>query len=255
MCVGRGWGGGGPYDGAMDIRVISIGALGTNHLWNEREPRRTGHATTTLIRAGDAVILVDPGLPAAALKARLGERVNLEPKDVTHVFLTSFGPECRRAITMFDRAAWLISERERESVGVPLAQSLHRLAQTKEDLDSAGEELDEDQSTMLEIVRQDVALLARFEVAPDSIAPGVDLFPLPGVTAGMTGLLIGEATRTVLVCGDAIPTQDHLDQGKVLPTCWSREAAQESFSEAVEIADLLVLGRDNAVMNMTRRGV
>lgn len=246
----------GLYDGGlMDVRVISIGALGANHLWNEREPRRTGHATTTLVRSGDAVILVDPGLPAPALKARLGERVNLEPKDITHVFLTSFAPECRRAIGLFDQAEWLVSETERESVGVPLAQSLHRMAQTKDDLESAGEALGEDQTTMLEILRQDVAVLARCHAAPDSLAPGVDLFPLPGVTQGMTGLLVGEATRTTLICGDAIPTQDHLEQGKVLATCWDRARAQESFQEAVEIADLLVLGRDNAVMNGTRRGM
>lgn len=239
----------------MDIRVISIGALGANHLWNEREPKRTGHATTTLVRSGRAVILVDPGLPAPALKARLGERANLDPKDVTHVFLTSFAPECRRAIELFDRAEWLLSEAERETVGVPLAQSLHRLAQTREDLEAAGEAFDEDQAAMLEILRRDVAVLSRCRPAPDSLAAGVDLFPLPGVTAGMCGLLLGEASRTTLVCGDAIPTQDHLEQGKVLPTCWDRAKAQESFQEAVEIADLLVLGRDNAVMNMTRRGV
>lgn len=239
----------------MDIRVISIGALSANHLWNERDPKRTGHATTTLIRAGKATILVDPGLPAPALKARLGERVNLEPKDVTHVFLTSFAPECRRAIGLFDQAEWLISEGERESVGVPLAQSLHRLAQTREDLDSAGEDLEDDQKAMLEILRQDVAVLARCKPAPDALAHGVDLFPMPGVTQGLCGLLLSEPSRTTLVCGDAIPTQDHLEQGKVLPTCWNREKAQESFQEAVEIADLLILGRDNAVMNMTRRGV
>lgn len=239
----------------MDIRVISIGALGANHLWNERSPVRTGHATTTLVRAGKAVILVDPGLPAPALKARLGERVNLDPRDVTHVFLTSFNPECRRSLEMFDQAVWLVSERERETVGVPLAQSLHRIAQTKEELDAAGEAMEEDQDAMLRILRQDVAILSRCQAAPDSIAPGVDLFPLPGVSQGMTGLLLGEATRTVLICGDAIPTQDHLEQGKVMPNCQNREQAQESFQEAVEIADLLVLGRDNAVMNMTRRGV
>ena len=238
----------------MDTRIISIGTLSTNHLWGEREPKRTGHATTTLIRAGKASILVDPGLPAPALKARLAERVNLDPRDITHVFLTTFAPECRRAIELFDQAEWLISEAERESVGVPLAQSLQRLAQTKEDLDSAGEEMDEDQRTMLDIVRRDVALLSRCHAAPDSVAPGVDLFPLPGVTQGLCGLLVSEPTRTVLVCGDAVPTQDHLEQGKVLGTCWNREKAQESFHEAVEIADLLVLGRDNAVMNPTRTG-
>lgn len=239
----------------MDTRVISIGALGANHLWNEREPKRTGHTTTTLIRAGKAVILVDPGLPAPALRARLGERVNLEPKDVTHVFLTSFAPEGRRALELFDKAVWLLSETERESVGVPLAQSLHRLTQSLEALDDAGEEAPEDQTAMLAILREDVSILSRCAAAPDSLAPGVDLFPLPGVTQGLCGLLVGEPTRTTLICGDAIPTQDHLEQGKVLPTCWNRETAQESFSEAVEIADLLVLGRDNAVMNMTRRGV
>ncbi|RMH24934.1 MAG: hypothetical protein D6692_11975 [Planctomycetota bacterium] len=108
---------------------------------------------------------------------------------------------------------------------------------------------------MLDIIRRDVALLARTKAASDSIAPGVDLFPLPGVTQGLCGLLLAEPTRTTLICGDAIPTQDHLEQGKVLPTCWDLEKAQESFQEAVEIADLLILGRDNAVMNMTRRGV
>lgn len=239
----------------MDTRVISIGALSANPIWNERQPARTGHATTTLVRAGDAVILVDPGLPAPALKARLSERANLSPKDITHVFLTSFSPECRRALEMFDRAEWLLSEAERETVGVPMAHSLQRLAQTAEDVASAGEEIDEDQKTMLEIVRRDVAILARCHAAPDSLAPGVDLFPLPGVTQGLCGLLLAEPTRTTLIAGDAIPTQDHLDQGKVLPTCWDREKAQESFQEAIEIADVLVLGRDNVVLNPTRQGM
>lgn len=239
----------------MDTRVISIGSLSTNPIWNEREPRRTGHSTTTLVRSGDAVVLVDPGLPAPALKARLSERVNLAPKDITHVFLTSFSPECRRALELFDQAEWLLSETERETVGVPMATSLQRLAQTAEDLRDAGEEVDDDQKTMLDIVRRDVAILSRCHAAPDSIAPGVDLFPLPGVTQGMCGLLLAEPTRTTLITGDAIATQDHLDQGKVLPTCWDREKAQESFQEAIEIADALILGRDNMVINPTRQGL
>ncbi|MEM9373065.1 MAG: MBL fold metallo-hydrolase [Planctomycetota bacterium] len=239
----------------MDTRVISIGALATNPIWNEREPARTGHSTTTLVRAGDATILVDPGLPAPALKARLSERANLDPSDITHVFLTSFSPECRRALELFDRAEWLLSETERETVGVPMATSLQRLAQTAEDLRDAGEDISDDQKTMLDIVRRDVALLSRCHAAPDSIAPGVDLFPLSGVTQGMCGLLLAEPTRTTLITGDAIATQDHLDQGKVLPTCWNREKAQESFQEAIEIADALILGRDNVVINPTRQGL
>ena len=42
----------------MDVRVISIGALPAHPLWSEKAPVRTGHATTTVIRSRDRVILV-----------------------------------------------------------------------------------------------------------------------------------------------------------------------------------------------------
>ncbi len=239
----------------MDIRILSIGTLAAHPLWNERHPIRTGHSTTTLIQKGDAKIIVDPGLPAPALKARLGERAGLIPEAITHVFLTSFNPECRRGIGIFDKADWLIGEQEREAVGVPIAQSLARLAQNKELAEHAGEEFDESQQSMLEILQQDVAELARCQPAPDSIIDNVDLFPLPGFSPGLCGLILAEPSRTTLICGDAIPTAEHLDQGKVLPTCADRELAQESFKEAIEIADVLILGRDNIIINPTKRGI
>ncbi|MCA9303472.1 MAG: MBL fold metallo-hydrolase [Phycisphaerales bacterium] len=239
----------------MDLRIVSIGTLAAHPLWDERGPVRTGHATTTLVQSEGANILIDPGLPAPALNARLSERTKLRPKDITHVFLTSFNPECRRGIELFDRAKWLLSEKERETIGVPLATSLARLAETRDMAESSGEEFGEDQQGMLAVLQRDVAILARCEAAADSIAPGVDLFPLPGFSAGLCGVLVNEPTRTTLVCGDAIPTLEHLMQGKVLPTCADREQALESYQEAVEIADVLVLGRDNLVMSPTKRGI
>lgn len=239
----------------LDIRVISIGALSAHPLWNERNPVRTGHSTTTLVRSGDAVIIVDPGLPPPALKARLGERAGIGPESVTHVFLTTFTPEARRGIALFDRAKWLISERERELVGVPIAQSLTRLVQSRQAASAADEAFHEDQQTMLEVLERDLAVLSRCEPAPDSLAQDVDLFPLPGYSAGTCGLLLSERAQTTLICGDAIPTAEHLHQGKVMPGCADRQQAQESFTEAVEIADVLILGRDNLTVNPTRRGV
>lgn len=239
----------------LEIRVISIGCLAAHPLWDERDPVRTGHSTTTLIRSGDAVIIIDPGLPAPALKARLGERAGIGPESVTHVFLTSFHPEARRGVALFDRARWLLSERERESVGVPIAQSLTRLARSREAAEQAGEAFHDDQQTMLEILQRDVAVLSRCEPAPDSLGEDVDLFPLPGSSPGTCGLLISEPARTTLICGDAIATVEHLDQGKVLPGCADREQALASFAEAVEIADVLIPGRDNLTINPTRRGV
>ena len=58
---------------------------------------------------------------------------------------------------------------------------------------------------------------------------------------------------TVLICGDAVATREHLEQGKVLPTCHNIEQAQESFAEAIEIADLLIPGRDNVSLNPLRQ--
>ncbi len=49
-------------------------------------------------------------------------------------------------------------------------------------------------------------------------------------------------------------TSEHLEQGQVLASSWNREQALESFKEAIEIADVLVLGRDNAIPNPIRSG-
>jgi glyoxylase-like metal-dependent hydrolase (beta-lactamase superfamily II) len=224
----------------IDVRVISIGALDAHPLWNERSPVRTGHATTTLISTDDVRLLVDPALPGEALTARLSERANLEPSDITHVFLTSFRPDARRALPLFDGATWWISEAEREQVGVPLIATL-------QEADEAG---DDDTKA---VIAREIALLQRTQAAPDKLAPGVDLFPLPGVTPGLAGLLIPEARHTTLIAGDAIPTAEHLHRGIVPRWAAEPEQAKESLLEGVEIADLIIPGRDNLLVNPSHR--
>ena len=229
-----------------DVRVVSIGTLAVNPFWHEQGGVRTGHATTTLIRDGDAVILVDPGLPPQAVVARLFERSGLQPSDVTHVFLTSFQIDCRRGLEAFEGAEWLLSEREREAVGVPMAQDLKLIADAG---DAPGEEMEDVRASL----ERNVAILSQCRPAPDKLSARVDLFPLNGITAGMTGLLITEATKTTLVCGDAVPTVEHVERGQILQRAHDVAQARESLAEALEIADVLVLGRDNAIVNPTRR--
>ncbi len=228
----------------MDLRVISIGALSAHPLRNEAPATRTGHATTTLVRTGDNVILIDPGLPGVVLEQRLSERAGIPPTAVTHVFLTSFKPATSRGITIFEAAEWFISEHEREAVGIPLAQMARTLAES--------DDTPEDEATRRELEFQ-IGVLQRCRPAPDRLAPGVDLFPLHGVTPGLTGLLLPESSRTTLICGDAIPTIEHLERGQVLQSAADVEAARESLTEAIEIADVLVLGRDNLTPNLTKR--
>jgi glyoxylase-like metal-dependent hydrolase (beta-lactamase superfamily II) len=232
----------------MDIRVISIGAMAAHELWNEREPVRTGHATTTLIRTADAVILVDPGLPAQALGARLGERAGIPPEAVTHVFLTSFRSEARRALPLFESAEWFISHAEREAVGTPLATDLKRLAES-----GLLDDPEADDRALLAAIQHEIGLLQRCRPAPDRLVPGVDLFPLPGVTPGLTGLLVPSPRGDTLIAGDAIPPRAHRERGRVPARSADPAAARESLLEAIEIADVLVPGRDNILLNPMRR--
>jgi glyoxylase-like metal-dependent hydrolase (beta-lactamase superfamily II) len=221
----------------MDYRIISIGALSVHELWDTQTQARTAHATTALVRSEDRVILVDPGLPAQVIAARLSERCGLVPGDVTDVFLTCFRPSHRWGITAFPKARWLIAEAEREQVGVALIEKLER---------------EEDEQTR-ELIEQDVAVMKRCAAAPDKLAEHVDLFPLPGFTPGGAGLLLSHPNSTTLIAGDAVATAEHLEQGRVLRGAYDVNQAQESFMEAVEIADVIVPGHDNLLLNPTRR--
>jgi glyoxylase-like metal-dependent hydrolase (beta-lactamase superfamily II) len=238
----------------MTFTIISIGALAANPLWGEKTPVRTGHATTTLVRAGRAAILVDPGLPAPALLARLTERTSVRPSHITHVFLTSFHPECRRALPAFEHAEWLIHDPEREAIGTRLATQFRDLVRVQ----SAEDEGDDPEGlgdTLRAQLEEDIAILQRCRPAPDRLAEGVSLFPLPGVTPGLCGLILERLGSTVLITGDAVATAEHVEKQQVLPTVWDGGQAKASFAEALEIADLIIPGRDNVLVNPVRRPV
>ena len=224
----------------MDFRVISIGALSCHELWDESTPQRTAHATTTLVRSGDHVILIDPGLPPEIIAARLKERSGLAPSEVTDVFLTSFRPAHRWGLGAFEDANWYLSDMEREAMGAQLVKKLR-------EAEAAGA------AEAQTLLTQEIELLHRFKPAPDRLAEQVDLFPLPGFTPGLCGLLLLHVNSTTLVAGDAVATTEHMDQGKVLKGGYDLSQARDSFVEAVEIADVIIPGHDNLLLNPSRR--
>ena len=209
---------------AVRFDIISIGTLARNLLWNEPGPRRTGHATTTLIQTGKRTIVVDPGLPAPALQARFNERIGGKIETVTDVFLTHIANDSIAGLELFEHAKWWCSEAEREL----FAKRIER-----EQSDATA-------------MRQ---MLKKLNVAPDKLAPAVDLFPLPGYSIGTCGLLIAAPLSTALVAGPAVPTFDHFLAGQVMPEVAQLEAAKESLMEVYEIADQIVPGYDNYFAN------
>lgn len=221
----------------MDYRIISIGTLSVNELWKHQGPARTPHATTTLITTTKRRILVDPGLPQQVIAARLAERSGLTPDDITDVFLTNFRPSHRLGLDAFPDARWLISEREREAVGTALVAQFE----------------DAPDDDVRKVLQHEIAILKRCEAAPDKLDDGVDLFPLYGYTPGTCGVLLSHPSRTTLVAGDAVPTLEHLEHGRVLRGSYDIEMAQESLKEAIEIAEVIIPGHDNVCLNPVRR--
>ena len=221
----------------MDFRILSLGTLSVHEHWPRDQTPRSPHATTTLVRSGKHVIVVDPGLPPQVIAARLGERSGLASGAVTDVFLTNFRPAHRGGLEAFPDAKWWIAEAERERVGRALVARFEQ----------------EEDNAVRRMLDADIQLLRSLRVAPDSLAPQVDLFPLPGYTPGSCGLLLSEASRTVLVAGDAVATVEHLERGQVLRNAFDIEQARESLAEAIEIADVIIPGHDNVVLNPTRR--
>ena len=217
------------------LDVISLGTLGRNLLWKEQAAKRTPHATTTLIVAGDRVIVVDPGLPPQVLAARFGERTNVSPAAVTDVFLTTLLPAHRDGAGLFENAT--VHAHEPELMAV--AGHLKRLAQEA----AAGGD------GVPDALRRELAFLGTLRPAPDKLADGVDLFPLPGATPGTCGLLVTDRQRATLLAGPAVPTRGHLLAGQVLPESADVAAAKEALAEVYEIADAVVPGYDNLFNN------
>jgi glyoxylase-like metal-dependent hydrolase (beta-lactamase superfamily II) len=220
--------------------VISIGALSRNRLWGEREPVRTSHATTTLIRTGKRHILVDPGLPPMAVGAHLYERTGLRPQQIDTVFLTNFRPSHRAGLALFPHAKVFLHEVEQQTV----RQHLEHLL--------AGADTDDENREMLE---EELELVNATHAPDDQLAEHIDLFPLFGYTPGTCGLLVTLPTLTLVITGDAVPTHEHFLAGQLLPDTHDLEAAGESLREVYEIADLIIPGHDNLFLNPRSQGM
>jgi len=220
----------------MDVRykVINIGALSCNRMWAETTPRRAAHATCTLIRSGSTTILVDPSLPTEAMVHRLDERAGLTLNEIDVVFLTTFRPVHRRALASFERASWVMHAPEIEAVRTHLAALNERAAAGRQDPET------------VRLLRDEQMLVEKIETAPDRLTEEVHLFPAMGASVGSAALLLAEPSRTIVVAGDAVLTEEHFEAGRVFEQAASVEDARSAFREIAEIADEIVPGHDNA---------
>ena len=220
---------------AVEYCVVSIGTLSHNPLWGERAGVRTAHATTTLVRDGERMILVDPSLPAPALEAHLFERTGKLFADITDVFCTTLRPVHRRSIAAMDKARWWASQAELETHRQyieAVSDSAHRL------------EADEEQDA-----QADLALIERFSPAPDRFGEQVHIYPLVGPSLGSAGLLLTPQTTSVVIAGDAALTAEHVLAGRVWEGSADTKVAGSSLQDILEVADVIIPGHDNLMIS------
>jgi len=215
----------------VEHTIISIGALSHNPLWSETRPARTPHATTTLVETEGRLILVDPGLPAAALAARFNERTGKTLDAVTDVFCTTLRPAHRRGLPAMPNAAWWCTEDEKDGYLNFLAGEL--------------EAAERNDSADVPVLKDQVGLIRRFRPTGEKLAPQVTVYPLAGPSAGSAGLLLTPPTRTTILAGDAALTAEHVARGQVWQGCADAEAAMRSIQDMLELADEIVPGHDN----------
>lgn len=218
---------------SLRYRIISIGTLSKNRLWGETQPKRFPHATTTLIQDDTQTILVDPSLPGEVLAQRLDERSGLTPDQIQAVFLTTFRPVHRRAISLFANSSWIMHQPEIEAV----RQHLEEMTQHAE--------RDTSDTELLKLLEDERSILKRFEAAPDHVTRRVHLFPAAGPSPGSAGLLLAMPSQTAVVAGDAVVTEDHYRAGQVFEQAVMVEEARKSFADVIEVADEIVPGHDN----------
>jgi glyoxylase-like metal-dependent hydrolase (beta-lactamase superfamily II) len=219
---------------SVEFTVVSIGAMSSNPFWKEPPGVRTPHATTTLVRDGQRLILVDPSLPGQILLQRLNERTGLTADDITDVFCTTLRPTHRRGIEAFSTARWLAFDEELQVYRGHLAAMAEASHRAKDDLHQA--------------IHAEERIVERFEACPERITEAVHLFPLKGPSAGSAGLLLAGSTRTVVVAGDAALTSDHVLAGRVWSGAADTQQAMDSLTEILEIADVIVCGHDNYML-------
>lgn len=218
---------------SVEFDVISIGALAQNRLWGEASAVRTSHATTTLVRTGDRLILVDPSLPSPALEARFFERTGMSLTKVTDVFCTTLRPTHRRNAQALPSAKWWAAEAEIDAA-----------CQALEEFLGSAQRLGTDD---VQAAKADLKIVQRFKPAPDKFGPQVSLYPLIGPSAGSSGLLLTPATTTVIIAGDAALTAGHVLAGQIWEGCGDRQKALESLEDLLQIADIIVPGHDNVM--------
>ena len=195
---------------AIQWDVLTLGCITRNRFWGEEDTQvyRHAHCTSTLIKAGENILLVDPALPE--MDEILYARCGVHCADITHVFVTHHHSDHLIGIEAFGNAQWFIPPGE-----------LSALSAQRPDLHG------------------------RFTPATGQLLDGIDIIPLPGHTPGLCGLKFSAAQGTIIVAGDAVMRKDFFEHRVGYYNSMDFGQASKTIKYIAQMADIVVPGHDN----------
>ena len=197
--------------------VLTLGQISRNRYWGEKDTQayRPAFCTSTLIRAKNCNIIVDPALPEDEMIKVLDGRTGLTPQQVNFVYITHGHSDHIVGLSAFPDARWLTAPKELETV--------------KNVLNGQGKE--------------DFA--QKVEAAPPEIAEGVAVIPLPGHTLELGGLEFDSADGHVIVTGDAVMNYDFYQDRQGYFNSVDFGLVRETIELIAKKADIVVPGHGN----------
>lgn len=198
--------------GVLRWDVITIGNLSRNRYWGEGDAQgvRSAICTCTLITGQDFRLLVDPSLSDAADMAReLDRRTGLALQDVSDVFVTHKHGDHFAGIRHFPQAQWLAAP------------------------------------AVAEILNQTQRLPRSIEGSPGRLHKAVDVIPTPGHTHTHHSLRFHCEGLSIVVAGDAVPTQDFFRERRAYFNAVDFALSASTMDGIASQADIVVPGHDN----------
>lgn len=191
--------------------VLNMGCLSRNKFWGEHPDTayRKAYCTSTVIEAGDDIIIVDPPMAGEGMCNLLDSRCGLAIKDITKVFITHTHGDHMEGLDAFPHAQWYLSPGE------------------------------------MKTLEKEPRWNEKFIPAADEVAPGVRTIPLPGHTLALTGLVFNAAEGCIVVAGDGVMTKDFFQNKTGFHNSADMEQVAKTIEMLAEMADIIVPGHDN----------
>ena len=181
------------------------------------------------MQTDDINILVDPTLPVEQTEALLQLHAGLGREDIHIVYATHYHGDHRVDADKYPNAKQYMS------------------AASLQDAQAAIEEVRQGRGVPAFVVG-----LEDFLPAPEQLAPGVTLYPLPGHTDGNTGLMLTAREGSVLLAGDTIMGEEYFCAGEGYWFNTSAEKTHESIVRAARDADIVVPGHGDIFLTEGR---